>query len=187
MGDIEATAQQMQQLLAEPLQYVDDGDASVFTIAELMDAISMRRSISVTLQGAGSAGKMIISAPIPLRYIMIRGDLDVVALAVHSLIDNAWEAGALNVTVDVIGCESALKVRVSDNGRGIPVTVRKRLFDAGFVCGTARAGMGLFFARQAMRFYGGDVRLVSTGESGSVFEIEARMLDAHVCATYDFK
>ena len=63
-------------------------------------------------------------------------------------------------------------IEVSDNGAGIPKSVRERLFLP--FAGSARAGstgLGLAIARELMRAHGGDVTLVRSGADGTCFRI----------------
>jgi len=68
-------------------------------------------------------------------------------------------------------------VTVEDQGVGIPVEDRRRLFapftrlerkDLSYVPGT---GMGLYLSRELARRQGGDVVLLDSGEQGSTFEV----------------
>jgi C4-dicarboxylate-specific signal transduction histidine kinase len=78
-------------------------------------------------------------------------------------VDAAEDAGdSARVKVRVLDGEKSVEVRVSDEGRGVPPELRKRLFEPRFTTkepgkGT---GLGLHIARTMMRNYGGGVRLV---------------------------
>jgi signal transduction histidine kinase len=66
-----------------------------------------------------------------------------------------------------------VQVRICDNGRGVPATVREKLFQP-FAASTRSTGtgLGLSIARDLARAHGGDVTLETTGESGTCFRIE---------------
>ena len=75
--------------------------------------------------------------------------------------------------IDARRAETAVMIEVADNGPGLSAKVRERLFQP--FAGSGRAGgtgLGLSIARDLMRGHGGDVRLVQTGETGTVFELE---------------
>ncbi|MCA1829003.1 MAG: sensor histidine kinase [Myxococcales bacterium] len=82
-------------------------------------------------------------------------------------VDAAEEAGeSARVQVRVVGGPTNIEVRVSDEGRGVPRELRRRLFEPRFTTkepgkGT---GLGLHIARTMMRKYGGAVRLVDEGD-----------------------
>jgi signal transduction histidine kinase len=68
---------------------------------------------------------------------------------------------------------ATVQIDVADNGPGIPVAVRERLFLP--FAASARpggSGLGLAIARELMRAHGGDVSLVHSGPHGTLFRIE---------------
>lgn len=61
-------------------------------------------------------------------------------------------------------------VEFEDNGPGIPEEVRGRLFEP-FVTGKADGtGLGLAISRRLLRDLGGELLLVRTGPSGTMFK-----------------
>ncbi|MEI9990756.1 MAG: HAMP domain-containing sensor histidine kinase [Rhizomicrobium sp.] len=97
---------------------------------------------------------------------------------VLNLIRNAVEAlvaqgcpGRICVTAQRLGQRVAIEI--ADSGPGIPPNLHGRLFQP--FASTARAGgsgLGLAIARDLARAHGGDIVLVSTNESGTVFRVE---------------
>jgi len=80
------------------------------------------------------------------------------------------ETGVVKVSAERL--PKAVKVRVADDGPGIPDRVRERLFQA--FAGSGRpggAGLGLAISRELAHAHGGDVVLVETGPGGSIFEL----------------
>ena len=94
-----------------------------------------------------------------------------------NLIRNAAEAVRERVRgvieIESMRGESGVAIRIRDNGTGIPVAVRAKLFQP-FAASTRSAGtgLGLAIARDLARAHGGDVVLESTGESGTCFRID---------------
>jgi len=79
--------------------------------------------------------------------------------------------------------DTTVRIRVSDDGPGVPEADRERIFEP-FYRGAAQraadlpgAGLGLAIAREIARVHGGEVRLVDqpAGCSGATFEIELRV------------
>lgn len=81
----------------------------------------------------------------------------------------------------IVSCEEAnettVTVRISDNGRGIPIHRRARIFQAfgdkgleGAYSGQG-AGLGLALARAIARAMGGDLMLEETSASGAIFSL----------------
>jgi signal transduction histidine kinase len=94
-----------------------------------------------------------------------------------NLVRNAVEAlaargrgGRVEISAKRQGDRTILDV--SDDGPGIPESVRERLFQP--FAGTSRpggSGLGLAIARDLARAHGGDIELVSTGENGTRFRV----------------
>ena len=66
----------------------------------------------------------------------------------------------------------AIVIEITDNGPGIPLAMRERLFQP--FAGTTRSGgsgLGLAISRELIQAHGGDLVLVSTGESGTRFRL----------------
>ena len=77
------------------------------------------------------------------------------------------------VTASTSGAETSLEVRVADDGGGIPEDVKARIFEPFFTTKGAGVGTGLGLptSRRIVEEHGGKLTLVSTGPSGTVFEI----------------
>ncbi|HEY5048198.1 MAG TPA: HAMP domain-containing sensor histidine kinase [Rhizomicrobium sp.] len=93
-----------------------------------------------------------------------------------NLVRNAAEALArtpgARVAVSAERAGSTVSIEVADNGAGIPDALRGRLFEPFALSSPAGGtGLGLAIARDLARAHGGDVALISTGASGTVFRI----------------
>jgi PAS domain S-box-containing protein len=62
-------------------------------------------------------------------------------------------------------------VRISDQGCGIPPEFKKKIFDPFFSLRSGGTGLGLFLSLNAVRSWGGDIRVESTPGVGSTFEV----------------
>ena len=106
------------------------------------------------------------------------GDRVMVRQALINLVDNAIKFSPPGSRIVIRVFESAGKavVDVVDNGPGIPISVRDRIFDRFFrapsVSGDAGgSGLGLSIARSAVEANGGTVTLEHSSEEGSTFRI----------------
>jgi PAS domain S-box-containing protein len=93
----------------------------------------------------------------------------------HTLINlllNAVQASQSGgrVTVEAEAGEK-VRVRVIDNGCGIPLEDQKRIFDPFFSARQGGTGLGLFLSLNFVRRWGGELRVVSEPGHGSTFEI----------------
>jgi signal transduction histidine kinase len=96
---------------------------------------------------------------------------------IRNLIDNAnyWTSGKPNplVKITILQDGQLTIVRISDNGRGIPVQERKWIFIPGWSAKPQGSGIGLKLAGEAANALGGQLVLVngSEMENGATFEL----------------
>jgi signal transduction histidine kinase len=95
--------------------------------------------------------------------------------ALYNLLLNACEAisgvdGRINV--DLHEVTGGLQIRLSDNGRGIPDSIRGKLFEPFISYGKENGtGLGLTVVQKIVQDHGGDVIVEKTSEEGTVFRI----------------
>jgi signal transduction histidine kinase len=79
-------------------------------------------------------------------------------------------AASIRVSAKMAG--ATVTIDIADNGTGIPLPDRDRLFQPFALSSRpGGTGLGLAIARELARAHGGDVVLVSTGSDGTVFRI----------------
>ena len=93
----------------------------------------------------------------------------------HNLLLNACEAivpAPGSVEVRIRDTHDHLEIRVSDNGPGIPETVRERLFQPFVSYGKENGtGLGLTIVQKIVQEHGGDVSLESSETKCTVFKV----------------
>lgn len=109
----------------------------------------------------------------------IRGSLENALVAVANLIENSREAGAFKVRID-IGADvdrEMVRIAVSDDGPGLPKTVRDRLFEPFNTHGKGEpgCGLGLYLSRRLVEALDGDIQLEESGAAGARFAIALPM------------
>lgn len=121
---------------------------------------------------------MVVAAP---AGAVVNGDVDALRTAFSNLLDNAvkYSRDHVQVAVEVAVADSdVVRVRVTDQGVGIPQAQLKRIFRrfhrfqwrGSKVKGT---GLGLYIVRSIVRGHGGRVFATSAGEGrGSTFTVE---------------
>src|SRR6266404_2730525 len=100
-----------------------------------------------------------------------------------NLVLNACEAtpdGETRVNVDVQAKKNAFEVRVTDQGSGIPESIRASVFDPFVSSGKPNGtGLGLAIVSKIVSDHGGSVSLERTSESGTVMLVKLpRMVNA---------
>lgn len=111
----------------------------------------------------------------PTEPLIVQGDGVLLEWVLEVLIKNAIDAlGGRNGKITVSAAplpEGGARVRVADDGPGIPRDLRKRIFEAGFTTKQAGWGIGLSLARRIVEEnHGGKLVLVDT-DTGAVFDV----------------
>jgi signal transduction histidine kinase len=111
------------------------------------------------------------------EHVTVRASPEWLKRALDLLIDNAIEAMAmstvkkLNVAARPVG--NGVEITLSDTGRGIPEDVFRRLFQEPIKKpkGAKGAGVGLLQAQTIVQTYGGEIKVGSTGPTGTTMVI----------------
>jgi signal transduction histidine kinase len=104
--------------------------------------------------------------------LIVRADRDQLYRVLLNLAQNAVEAGAQHLRFTAAIEDGTIAIDVADDGHGLPPRARENLFRPFF--GSARpggSGLGLAIARELMRAQGGDLALVESTGSGTVFRL----------------
>jgi PAS domain S-box-containing protein len=120
-----------------------------------------------------------LSTEIPADLGEFEVDEDIAAPALLNLFDNAVDAcvedrdkPSHRIAFRVRGDVDAVTFEVQDDGVGMSVDTREKIFDLFFSSkGRAGTGLGLFIARQAVRQHGGDIEVDSEPGRGSCFRV----------------
>ncbi|WP_173166876.1 sensor histidine kinase [Phytohabitans suffuscus] len=121
-----------------------------------------------------------VTVAVPDDPLWTSGEPEALARVVGNLVDNAVRHTRSTVRVEVGGDGPYHLVTVSDDGPGIPVADRQRVFDRFTRLDDARArdgggaGLGLAIVRELVRRHGGSVRLADA-TSGPGLRAEVRL------------
>lgn len=152
---------------------IESGTMSVFPDEVSLDALVREKAASM-LQEHDRA--IIESADGPL---VVRADRERVGHAIEHLIENAIKFGGPQgeIRIDVTRDNGYARVSVSDEGPGIPVGDRDRIFERFVRLGdvltreTQGAGVGLFIAARSIEAMGGRIWVDSDVGHGSTFHL----------------
>jgi len=130
------------------------------------EAERLRRHAAVTIHVA------------PLPALRVRGDSARLAQVVGNLADNAASHAATTVSLSLRRDGDTVVVQVADDGPGVPLEYRLRIFDRFTRLDQARArdsggsGLGLAISREIAQAHGGSLELLLGAEQeGAVFEL----------------
>jgi signal transduction histidine kinase len=102
--------------------------------------------------------------------------------ALYNLLLNSCEAIRADdgwINIDFREVAGGLQIRVSDNGGGIPESIRGKLFEPFISSGKENGtGLGLTVVQKIVQDHGGDVVVEKTSEDGTVFRITLPIVSA---------
>jgi signal transduction histidine kinase len=121
------------------------------------------------------ARTVIIRSEHPAEALMVRGDKVLLEWVLEVLIKNAIDAlggrdGEVVVSAVPLG-EGTMRIRVQDNGPGVPRALRKRIFDAGFTTKDRGWGIGLSLARRIVEENHDGQLLLADRDRGAAFDV----------------
>jgi signal transduction histidine kinase len=104
----------------------------------------------------------------------VAGDRVLLEWAIESLVKNAIDAlagrgGGISVGVEPVP-GGGVRVRVADDGPGVPRDLRRKIFSAGFSTKESGWGIGLALTRRIIEGHGGQLHLAPS-DKGAVFDI----------------
>jgi signal transduction histidine kinase len=107
--------------------------------------------------------------------LMVAGDRVLLEWAVESLVKNAIDAlagrgGTIVVRVDPVA-GSGVRVRVADDGPGVPRDLRRKIFSAGFTTKEQGWGIGLALTRRIVEENHQGRLMLAPSDRGAVFDI----------------
>jgi two-component system, sensor histidine kinase and response regulator len=113
--------------------------------------------------------------------LLVRGDSDLLRRLLENLIDNSLNHAPPNTSValDVTRAENTVRIAVRDEGEGVPMVHRERIFDKyaqvhrqGAAKIRSSRGLGLAFCRLAAEAHGGRIWVEDNAPTGSAFVVE---------------
>ncbi len=145
-------------------------------ISELLDDVVDAARTNPAYQGR-DVNLFITKVPAPLPPV--RGDRDLLSLAVYNLVDNALKYSSPDDSVEVRALEDgkAVVVEVADSGGGIHSEDLSKIFEELYrgsnARGTEGSGLGLALVSRIVLLHGGqiDVRSRQNGPHGTVFTV----------------
>jgi signal transduction histidine kinase len=107
----------------------------------------------------------------------VQGDRSALTRLVRNLADNAARHARSTVGLSVTNGDGTAVIRVDDDGSGVPVADRERVFerftrlDEGRARGAGGAGLGLALVRAVAAAHGGTVSVLEAPQGGARFEV----------------
>lgn len=118
---------------------------------------------------------------IDINIVGLKNELKVVAdqglnSVFENIISNAIRhAKVSKLDIKITTAEKKVIIKFIDQGKGIPDSVKDKVFDEGFKYGeTANTGLGLYIVMQTIKRYGGTISVEDNKPKGTVFIIELK-------------
>lgn len=166
LANVDADAQRLTLLFSRLLELAR---ADMMTAASdgIADVVATARRLADALGSAECAIAVEVETPV-LAAAIPQATLEAV---LTTLVDNSRQAGASEITIDIQE-DRGVRVTVTDNGGGIPLADRGRIFEPFFTSRRARGGtgLGLPIARSLLASAGGELDLLDT-PSGTTFRL----------------
>ncbi|MEV4572736.1 DUF4153 domain-containing protein [Nonomuraea jabiensis] len=132
-------------------------------------------------EGALARDDVVIRASVPAGLV-VRADPDLLAQVLANLLDNAVRHSPSDgvVTVTVAAERAGVRLAVADQGPGIPVAARGRVFerfsrlDAGRAADSGGAGLGLAIVKEIVELHGGSIRIDDCAGCRMVVDLPGR-------------
>ncbi len=136
------------------------------------------REVETFSRPESSRKELTVTADLQENLPAIQADPVQIKQAILSLLLNAIEAcptkGSIALTTEAK--KSQIKIRVADNGPGIPSDCQRRIFEPFFSTKEAGAGLGLPLALEIVKLHQGEISFTSEVGEGSAFVISLPVL-----------
>jgi len=142
------------------------------TTAVVIDLVAVARRVAVDLAPLAIAAGYELSFDSHVEKLPVIGDQGALERAVANLVQNAIEHGGRRGTITIIVARDGT-IDVSDEGQGIPVEHRERIFEPFHRLHplSRGAGLGLNLARTIVQRHGGEIVALTGKSGGACFRI----------------
>jgi PAS domain S-box-containing protein len=152
------------------------------------EPIDLRRLCREIIDDASQNARdnYVISAQLPDQPVHYTADEKLMRHAISNLVSNAvkYSPAGSEINVSLYMTETDWRIKVSDQGMGIPEKDMKRLFSpfhrASNVGGVPGTGLGLAITRQAVELHDGQIEVTSMEGNGTTFMIHLPLMPERV-------
>jgi signal transduction histidine kinase len=136
-------------------------------VTDLTDALT-----SVRDEWPATEQRLHITLHVPACLPLVAIEERALRIILNNLLINACKhSGGLQMTIAAEVGDGVVRVTLSDDGRGIPAYLRKRVFELGRRGESGSgSGLGLYVTRELARLFGGEVELADT-TAGAAFAV----------------
>ncbi|MBU2493284.1 MAG: PAS domain S-box protein [Bacteroidetes bacterium] len=167
-GIINKEINRLNNLVKEVLQFSRQSelDFDVFDFNEIIQTIYKNTKSRYESRGFEIDNKII--------NFQINGDREKLYQVFLNLIENAFEASRDNgyIIIENIIKTGISKIKLTDNGRGIPVEIKPRIFEPFYTTKSSGTGLGLSICKKIIEQHKGSIKLIDSEPGSTIFEID---------------
>jgi two-component system sensor histidine kinase/response regulator len=176
---IRAATRNLLALILEILDVGKGDEGRLEARRSAVDLAALLADIFVHAESRASAAGLTLSPQVEIAPGELHADVTLLRRVLENLLDNAVRHTPRGGRIDVKATsdDRAIAIVVADDGAGIPIGLRDRIFDRyvqvelpGSASGRAGRGLGLAFCRVAMEAHGGTISL-DAGPVGAAFRL----------------
>ena len=121
---------------------------------------------------------------LPAELLPVRVDADLMKQALLNVVLNGVQAmpngGRLRLSIAPAGDDRQVAIEVWDEGSGIPLEIRDRVYNLYFTTKKSGTGIGLAMTYKVMQLHHGSVSFESAGGRGTVFRLRLPLAEVDV-------
>jgi len=170
LTNMAADAERLSRLVRR-LMELAQADLHMDGVDEQTDVAPILAAVADGLTGPGFSVRVDLSGTIPLLAI----DADALEAVLTTLVENARQAGARELAIAASTDANSVCLDLVDDGPGVPLADRERIFDPFFTSKREQGGtgLGLSIARSLLQAYRGSLELIPS-DRGAHFRIVVR-------------
>jgi PAS domain S-box-containing protein len=173
IGQLRSASDRIESVIRRVMDFSKPSEPKFTQISINQPILNAVNLTSVTLRKAGVALNTFLADDLPPCY----ADPHLMEQVVLNLITNAKEAMKQGVTEKAIRVTSStqderIAVTVSDSGPGVPLYMRKRIFDPFYTTKDGNTGIGLSLCHRIVADHGGTLTVTDNEQGGAEFKIE---------------
>ncbi len=162
-----ARLQDLESQVRDILIFARSGEKIVERV-EIVDLVnSIKNGAEATLVRNGVVLETQMDEP-PIEII---ANTNALSSAINNLVNNAVEAGAKKIILNVRKIESNVVIKVADNGKGMSQTQINKVFEPFFTTKSNGTGLGLAVVKSVINSHQGTVQITSFENKGTCFTI----------------
>jgi signal transduction histidine kinase len=172
VATLRAEAERLEQLVADLLLLARTDERQTGRRADEVDLDDI-----VDAQARRLANRPDLTVAVAVAPVRVRGDREQLTRAVRNLVDNAARHATTGVGLRLSVAGQSAQIEVADDGPGIPVADRGRVFERFVRLGESRdrdgggTGLGLAIVREVVASHGGTVGVYDTPGGGATIRI----------------